>query len=89
VTGEKVSEATDQAGSRFVFEINEDDDRIFRKTSARDLRRYVDRRIVKGIPILCVVCIGGALLLAQERSYASLGVVSPPRLHSSQGTTRC
>jgi peptidoglycan/LPS O-acetylase OafA/YrhL len=55
---------TGQAGTHFVFEINEDDDRIYRKLSLRDLRRYFDRRILKGIPLAVFVCLLAALLVA-------------------------
>jgi YcxB-like protein len=55
---------TGQAGAHFVFEINEDDDRIYRKLSLKDLRRYLDRRILKGIPLAVFVCLLAALLVA-------------------------
>jgi hypothetical protein len=50
--------------AHFVFEINEDDDRIYRKLSLKDLRRYLDRRILKGIPLAVFVCLLAALLVA-------------------------
>ena len=55
---------TGQAGAHFVFEINEDDDRIYRKLSLKDLRRYLDRRILKGIPLAVFVCLLAGLLVA-------------------------
>jgi hypothetical protein len=70
-----LSDTTGQTGSRFVFEINADDDWIFRKTSTRDVKRYIDSRIIKGIPTLCVICLGTALLVAQQRGYLSLVVL--------------
>ena len=65
-----------QAGSRFVFEINEDDDRIFRKMSARDLRRYLDQRIIKGIPIVSLLILIGALLVAYDGGVLPLSAVN-------------
>ena len=55
---------TGQAGAHFVFEINEDDDRIYRKLTLTDLRRYLDRRILKGIPVAVFVCLLAVLLVA-------------------------
>lgn len=48
---------TGQAGAHFVFEINEDDDQIYQKLNYRDLRRYFDRRILKGIPLAVFLCL--------------------------------
>ena len=60
-----------EAGWHFVFEINEDDDRIFKKMAARDARRYVGR------PIIPIVCAGlcGALIIAMLWGVLSLGAV--------------
>jgi hypothetical protein len=55
---------TGQAGAHFVFEINEDDYRIYQKLSLKDLRRYFDRRILKGIPLAVFLCLAAALLVA-------------------------
>ena len=55
---------TGQAGAHFVFEINEDDDRIYRKLSSRELRRHFDRRILKGIPLAVFLCLIAVLLVA-------------------------
>jgi hypothetical protein len=65
-----------QAGSRFVFEINEDDDRIFRKMSARDLRRYLDQRIIKGIPVVGLLILMGTLLVAYDRGVLPLSALN-------------
>ena len=54
---------TGQAGAHFVFN-NEDDDRIYRKLSLKDLRRYLDRRILKGIALAVFVSLLAALLVA-------------------------
>lgn len=55
---------TGQAGAHFVFEANEDDDRIYRQLNMRDLRRYLDRRILKGVPVAAFLVLLGALLVA-------------------------
>lgn len=55
---------TGQAGAHFVFEINEGDDRIYQKLNLKDLRRYFDRRILKGIPLAAFLCLVAALLVA-------------------------
>jgi hypothetical protein len=55
---------TGQAGAHFVFEINEDDDRIYRKLNLRELRRHFDRRILKGIPMVVFLCLLAALFVA-------------------------
>lgn len=59
-----MSETTDEAGPHYVFDINEDDDQTFKKMIARNAKRYIDRRIVKGIPLACLLCLGGALIIA-------------------------
>jgi hypothetical protein len=69
-----LSDTRGQTGSRFVFEINEDDDRIFRKAITRDLRRYFDRRIITGIPLLVFIGLGAALFVAMQRGYVSPAV---------------
>jgi YcxB-like protein len=55
---------TGLAGAHFVFEVSEDDDRIYRKLNMKDLRRYLDRRILKGIPMAVFLCLLAALLVA-------------------------
>ena len=69
-----MSDTTAQVGSRFVFEINEDDDRIFRKTVLRDSKRYLDRRIISGVPLLVFVGIAAVLFVAMKRGYVSAAV---------------
>jgi hypothetical protein len=66
---------TGQAGAHFVFEINEDDDRIYRKLNLKDLRRYLDRRILKGIPVAVFVCLLAALLVAFAYDFLPLSAL--------------
>src|SRR5665213_899712 len=73
--GPKLSGTTGQTASRFVFEISEDDDRIFRKTITRDLKLYLDRRIIRGVPLLIFFALAGALAVAMQRGYVSFAVV--------------
>jgi YcxB-like protein len=55
---------TGQAGAHFVFEINEDDDRIYQKLNLKAVRRYLDRRILKGIPVVVMLLLVTILLAA-------------------------
>jgi hypothetical protein len=66
---------TGQAGAHFVFEINEDDDRIYRKLSLRELRRHFDRRILKGIPLAAFLCLIAALFVAFAYDLLPLSAV--------------
>jgi hypothetical protein len=66
---------TGQAGAHFVFEINEDDDRIYQELHVRDLRRYFDRRILKGIPLAVFLCLVAALLVAFAYDLLPLSAV--------------
>jgi hypothetical protein len=66
---------TGQAGAHFVFEIDEDDDRIYQKLNLKDLRRYFDRRILKGIPLAVFLCLVAALLVAFAYDLLPLSAV--------------
>jgi YcxB-like protein len=66
---------TGQAGSHFVFEINEDDDRIYRKFNVKDLTRQLDRRIYRGIPLAVFLCLIAALYVAFAYGFLPLSAV--------------
>jgi hypothetical protein len=55
---------TGQAGAHFVFEINKDDDRIYQKLNLKDVKRYLDRRILRGIPVAVLLLLVAVLLAA-------------------------
>ena len=62
-----MSEAINQAGSRFIFEINEDDNRNFQKLTTRNIKRYIDRRIIMGVPLATFFVLFGVLFAAYIR----------------------
>jgi hypothetical protein len=70
-----LNDAADQAGARFVFQVNEDEAMIFRQLFIQNQKPYVSRRLTIGIPLIGFVSVIVPVWLAYDRDLLSIHTV--------------
>jgi hypothetical protein len=73
--GGNLNDAADQAGARFVFQVNEDEAMIFRQLLIQNQKPYVSRRLTIGIPLLGFASVILPVWVAYDRDLLSISAV--------------
>lgn len=71
-----MSEASNQTRFRLAFEVLEDEDRLFRKLLLGNYRKYIDRRISRGIPVLAFAIFIFPSIIAFDRGWLPFSAVA-------------
>jgi len=68
-------DAADQAGARFVFQVNEGEAMIFRQLLIQNQKRYVSRRLTIGIPLIGFASVVPPVWIAYDQDLLPISAV--------------